>query len=408
MPGLKEPTAEQLNHCLESSINEMVELQQDGDMQLFVQIPMLYAIALQIIPQAIAGLSICSGAASVLASALAAHRSGPVQRCSDASASAGILVSAVCAWPALLVIQQAISIVLDATCTLSHACIGQQLPLHMDAAALEACWFRQYPAFLKTFAALCPESSLAITSCWELLLHPLLPHCQHQYRSLGADLPLSGFHHVFVFISREEPQDIFTDECLNNCNTLGACHVHGIISHLFTQILFKAYMFSSSGGSNSSKQCFKDLVNSVIWLSHVTCLLENLFAFEWLNGMFKKVLYELLIAPPPNAHPKERMLLHHYILQELKACSMMQIAIAQSKELVQNVQLPSKPLRKLNFLDLRNCTEGFHLYVLLPDYAKGFYAELRLASNLSLKPGTTFFACQSARPIPYVQKDSIH
>ncbi|KAH9942644.1 hypothetical protein B0H21DRAFT_696303 [Amylocystis lapponica] len=50
----------------------------------------------------------------------------------------------------------------------------------------------------------------------------------------------------------------------------------GIIAHLFMEILFKAYMFSGTGGSNSVKQRFEDTINSVRWPSHVTRLPKNL------------------------------------------------------------------------------------------------------------------------------------
>ncbi|KZT29817.1 hypothetical protein NEOLEDRAFT_1055472 [Neolentinus lepideus HHB14362 ss-1] len=49
----------------------------------------------------------------------------------------------------------------------------------------------------------------------------------------------------------------------------------GIIAHLFTQVLFAGYMFTGAGGTDSSKQRFEDLVNSVQWPSHVTRLPKN-------------------------------------------------------------------------------------------------------------------------------------
>ncbi|KAF9464566.1 hypothetical protein BDZ94DRAFT_1353354 [Collybia nuda] len=39
----------------------------------------------------------------------------------------------------------------------------------------------------------------------------------------------------------------------------------GVISHLFTTVLFSSYMFSGIGGINSPKQKFEDLINAVKW-----------------------------------------------------------------------------------------------------------------------------------------------
>ncbi|KAF9455543.1 hypothetical protein BDZ94DRAFT_1179759, partial [Collybia nuda] len=50
----------------------------------------------------------------------------------------------------------------------------------------------------------------------------------------------------------------------------------GVISHLFTTVLFSSYMFSGIGGINSPKQKFEDLINAVKWPSHVTRLPKNL------------------------------------------------------------------------------------------------------------------------------------
>lgn len=49
----------------------------------------------------------------------------------------------------------------------------------------------------------------------------------------------------------------------------------GVISHLFTTVLFSSYMFSGIGGLHSPKQRFEDLVNAVKWPSHVTRLPKN-------------------------------------------------------------------------------------------------------------------------------------
>jgi hypothetical protein len=58
----------------------------------------------------------------------------------------------------------------------------------------------------------------------------------------------------------------------------------GTIVHFFTEIVFKSYMLSGAGGVNSPKQCFEDVINSVQWPSHITCLPKNvstmLFPFQ--------------------------------------------------------------------------------------------------------------------------------
>jgi hypothetical protein len=44
----------------------------------------------------------------------------------------------------------------------------------------------------------------------------------------------------------------------------------GVIAHFFTSVLFSSYMFSGVGGQNSPKQQFKNLINAIKWLSHIT------------------------------------------------------------------------------------------------------------------------------------------
>ncbi|KAF9461452.1 hypothetical protein BDZ94DRAFT_1371533 [Collybia nuda] len=50
----------------------------------------------------------------------------------------------------------------------------------------------------------------------------------------------------------------------------------GIICHFFMEVIFKSYMLSGAGGSNSPKQHFKTIINSVRWPSHITRLPKNL------------------------------------------------------------------------------------------------------------------------------------
>ncbi|KAF8223670.1 hypothetical protein L208DRAFT_1426005 [Tricholoma matsutake] len=50
----------------------------------------------------------------------------------------------------------------------------------------------------------------------------------------------------------------------------------GLIAHFFTCVIFKSYMLSSTGGANSPKQHFENIINSIWWPSHVTQLPKNL------------------------------------------------------------------------------------------------------------------------------------
>ncbi|KZT19841.1 hypothetical protein NEOLEDRAFT_1151707 [Neolentinus lepideus HHB14362 ss-1] len=132
---------------------------------------------------------------------------------------------------------------------------------------------------------------------------------------------------VEMEVHGEEPQIVFTDESINNCDTPGAHKTCGLASHtqgiqpcpwcditsvdinrtsgytrevcagvlriccwagypqcdalstsctMCSLVLFNGYMFSGAGGQNSLKQHFEDMVNSVRWPSHVTRLLKNL------------------------------------------------------------------------------------------------------------------------------------
>lgn len=49
----------------------------------------------------------------------------------------------------------------------------------------------------------------------------------------------------------------------------------GLVHHLFMEVIFKGYMLSGSGGSNSQKQRFEKIINSIRWPSHVTRLPRN-------------------------------------------------------------------------------------------------------------------------------------
>ena len=45
------------------------------------------------------------------------------------------------------------------------------------------------------------------------------------------------------------------------------------------RLIFASYLFSGTGGNQSQKQCFEDLINATWWLSHVTQLPKNVSSF---------------------------------------------------------------------------------------------------------------------------------
>ncbi|KZT22551.1 hypothetical protein NEOLEDRAFT_1157685 [Neolentinus lepideus HHB14362 ss-1] len=132
-----------------------------------------------------------------------------------------------------------------------------------------------------------------------------------------------------------------------------------------------------------------------------------LFAFKCLNGMFEKVnhngydggcmeltlmrnwvqtqlLYELLLGLPPSAHDLER------------------------EQVIQNVQLPRHPLSKVKPLDLRGHSNSeCNLYQLVFDYSCQLWPDLALVDDMSSAPGTTFIASRAVKLIPFICKDGI-
>ncbi|EIW77947.1 hypothetical protein CONPUDRAFT_61597 [Coniophora puteana RWD-64-598 SS2] len=53
------------------------------------------------------------------------------------------------------------------------------------------------------------------------------------------------------------------------------CVYLGIIPHLYDKVLFGGYMITGLGGSDSAKQRFESLINSIAWPSHITRLPKN-------------------------------------------------------------------------------------------------------------------------------------
>ncbi|TFK48661.1 hypothetical protein OE88DRAFT_1646798 [Heliocybe sulcata] len=166
----------------------------------------------RIIPQAIAGLSICSSAVSLSVSASASYI--VVVRCSNTatlrhrptfqSLSARVISKAVHASPAPLVIQAPVGIAFDVTNAHSHACVGQRPPLYMDAAAPGACSeVQHFTTSLLWLVVLVLYSPLTSS---KLHSYPLIPGASQlqQHQEIGAGLPLSGFCCVFMFINAKE------------------------------------------------------------------------------------------------------------------------------------------------------------------------------------------------------------
>jgi hypothetical protein len=49
----------------------------------------------------------------------------------------------------------------------------------------------------------------------------------------------------------------------------------GMVAFLFTRVLFAAHLFPGTGGANSGKQRFENVINSIRWPSHITQLPKN-------------------------------------------------------------------------------------------------------------------------------------
>jgi len=161
-----------------------------------------------------------------------------------------------------------------------------------------------------------------------------------------------------------------------------------------------------------------------------------LFAFERFNGMLKRVnhnghdggrmeltllrnwvqthlIYELLIALPPDASQHERDLLDKIIKAEAKqdrGAMMTQIAIFRSEALVDSISLPKRLPKPINLHQVRcqalDATD-LDVYSLLLSYCRGLWPELHLRRELSLQEGTAFIGNQVARRLPYIRKDGI-
>jgi hypothetical protein len=66
--------------------------------------------------------------------------------------------------------------------------------------------------------------------------------------------------------------------CRKRC---GCSSVLGIVCWLYMHILFSAHMFPGTGGANSPKQRFEDVINSIQWPSHITRLPKNVSPYRY-------------------------------------------------------------------------------------------------------------------------------
>jgi hypothetical protein len=161
-----------------------------------------------------------------------------------------------------------------------------------------------------------------------------------------------------------------------------------------------------------------------------------LFAFERFNGMMKKVnhnghdggrmeltllrnwvqtqlIYELLLALPPNASQHERDLLNKIIKTEAKqerGAMMTQIAVFQSEARLDSIALPKRLPKPINLHQVKFPIlhqADLDIYSLLLGYCQRLWPDLDLRRELSLQPGVPFIGTKVARRLPYIRKDGL-
>ncbi|KAG1774897.1 hypothetical protein EV702DRAFT_1237500 [Suillus placidus] len=133
-----------------------------------------------------------------------------------------------------------------------------------------------------------------------------------------------------------------------------------------------------------------------------------LFAFERFNGMLERthLIYEYLLALPPDTYPFEREQINRIIKvqAQTRGSMMSQIAVYQSEAAEDNVRLP---LRAAKFIDLRSHGLPGVFYTLLLEYCRRLWPQLRLVNDLSHDDGTPFLASKVACMLTYIRKDGI-
>ncbi|KAF9489274.1 hypothetical protein BDN71DRAFT_1530062 [Pleurotus eryngii] len=155
-----------------------------------------------------------------------------------------------------------------------------------------------------------------------------------------------------------------------------------------------------------------------------------LFAFERFNGMLERIhhnghnggrmeltllrnwtwthlVYELLLSLPPDAHAKEHELLEWIIQKEARSrrSMMSQIAIFRSEVDTDNVKLPRRIAKSTT--NIHHMSPTGEYYRLLLRYFQDLWPNLDLVTEFANHPGQAFVAKQVARALPYIRKDGI-
>ena len=155
-----------------------------------------------------------------------------------------------------------------------------------------------------------------------------------------------------------------------------------------------------------------------------------LFAFERFNGMLEKVkhnghdggrmeltlmrhwvmthlIYEYLLALPPDAHEMEKKYIDKIIRNEGRAnrgSMMTELATYRAEASLDNVSLP----RRLGkFFNVANLLPDGRAYSLLLRYLQVLWPDLNIIDESSVGAGTTFYRSKSCRLLSYVRKDGI-
>ncbi|KAG2055668.1 hypothetical protein BDR06DRAFT_989036 [Suillus hirtellus] len=126
-----------------------------------------------------------------------------------------------------------------------------------------------------------------------------------------------------------------------------------------------------------------------------------LFAFEWFNGMLECVHH--------NGHDGgqiELTLLWNWVQAQDHGSMMTQIAVYQSEAAEDNVRLPLCNAKLIN-LRAYGLPPGV-FYPILLQYCHSLWPDLHLVGDLSCDNGTPFYANKVSRALTYIRKDGIH
>ncbi|KAG2346616.1 hypothetical protein BDR05DRAFT_974579 [Suillus weaverae] len=124
------------------------------------------------------------------------------------------------------------------------------------------------------------------------------------------------------------------------------------------------------------------------------------------NWVQTHLIYEYLLALPPDTCPFEREQINQIIKvqAQTRGSMMSQIAVYQSEAAEDNVRLP---LQAAKFIDLRSHGPPGVFYTLLLEYCRRLWPQLQLVNDLSHNDGTPFLASKVARMLTYIHKDGI-